>query len=164
LGGGVSYHRRLPVLGLLLAACLLLGPRVAGAEQGDWQADPSLALLPHELEEQRELGSRWGGGLTDEQAADLAAQEEAIQEDIRQYEAGLQESERLTGVLPDPTAGRRTTASVRVHPSAEDVEQWEALLRRELVPGLKSLGASDAEIEVMLRDLAQVLSGGGPDW
>jgi hypothetical protein len=95
-------------------------------------------------------------------AAELAAEEEAIQEDIRQFEAGLQEAAAQTGVLRVAAAGGRRTASVRVHPSTEDLKQWEAVLRRELVPALWPLGASDVEIEVMVRDLARILSGGEP--
>jgi hypothetical protein len=162
----VSVYRHLPALGLLLAGCLVFGT-AAGAQQREWQAtfppdDPSLAL-PHELEEQRLLDSPGDDGLNDERAAELAAEEEAIQEDIRQFEAGLQDAAAQTGVLPLVAAGGSRTASVRVHASTEDLKQWEAVLRHELVPTLRSLGASDAEIEIMVRDLARILSGAEPD-
>jgi hypothetical protein len=156
----VNVYRHLGGLGLLLAVCLLLAP-AASAQQREWQTsfppdDPSLTLLPLELDAPSD------DGLTDERAAELAVEEAAIQEDIRQFEAGLQEAAPQAGVPPHAAAGGSRTASVRVHPSTEDLKQWEAVLRRELVPALSPLGASEAEIEVMVRDLALILSGGEP--
>lgn len=157
----------LTIFVLVLAAFLLLGPRLVGAQRMDAQStnpsgDPSATLLPHELEEQRQLESRWEKALSDEQALDHAAQQQAIEESIRQHQEATPEPDAQIGFPHNVPAGGSRTASLGGHIPSQDLKALEELVRRELVPGLKAMGAEDADIEVMVRDLTHILAGGIP--
>jgi hypothetical protein len=157
----------LTLFGLVLAAFLFLGPGLVGAQRMDAQStnpsgNPSTTQLPHELEEQRQLESQWEKGLTDEQALDHAAQQQAIEESIRQHQETAPEPDAQIGFPHNAPVGGGRTASLGGHIPSQDLKALESLVRRELVPSLKAMGTDDADIEVMVRDLTQILAGGIP--
>lgn len=163
----MRYHSALTIFGLVLAAFLFLGSGLVGAQRMDAQStnpsgDPSTTLLPHELEEQRQLESRWEKALSDEQALDHAAQLQAVEESIRQHQEGAPEPDAQIGIPHNAPVGGSRTASLGGHIPSLDLKALEELVRRELVPSLKAIGTEDADIEVMVRDVTQILAGGTP--
>jgi len=157
----------LTLFGLVLAAFLFLGPGLVGAQRMDAQStnpsgDPSTTVLPHELEEQRQLESRWEKALNDEQALDHAAQLQAIEESIRQHQESAPEPDAQIGIPHNAPGGGSRTALLGGHIPSQDLKALEELVRRELVPSLKAIGTDDADIEVMVRDVTHILAGGIP--
>jgi hypothetical protein len=163
----VRYHAVLTILGLALAAILLIGPGLAGAQRIDSQpTDPSgdspATLLPHDLEAQQQLESRWERGLSEEEALEIMRQEQAIEASIREHQESAPDAEAQIGYPHSAPQGGSRTASLRGPVPSQDVKELEALVRRGLVPGLKALGASEADIEMMVQDITQILAGATP--